>query len=71
VSSNCSESIISLPFPESLDTSQDIRRMKRLLRHAIAASQGQHRIRLQRELAALEDYERTNRQQRHGISISA
>jgi hypothetical protein len=36
----------------------DIRREKRLLRQAIAVSQGLHRIRLQRELAALEDYER-------------
>jgi hypothetical protein len=36
----------------------DIRREKRLLRQAIATSQGLHRIRLQRELAALEDYER-------------
>lgn len=40
----------------------DIRREKRLLRQAIAVSQGLHRIRLQRELAALEDYEREMRQ---------
>ncbi len=40
---------------------RDIRREKRLLRQAIAASTGPHRIRLQRELAALEDYERENR----------
>jgi hypothetical protein len=39
----------------------DIRREKRLLRQAIAVSQGLHRIRLQRELAALEDYEREMR----------
>ncbi len=42
---------------------RDIRREKRLLRQAIAASTGPHRIRLQRELAALEDYEREKRQQ--------
>ncbi|MFW9830914.1 MAG: hypothetical protein ACFFD8_03990 [Candidatus Thorarchaeota archaeon] len=42
---------------------RDIQREKRLLRQAIAASNGAHRIRLQRELAALEDYEREKRQQ--------
>jgi hypothetical protein len=42
---------------------RDIRREKRLLRQAIAASTGPHRIRLQRELAALEDYEREKRKQ--------
>lgn len=41
---------------------RDIHREKRLLRQAIAASTGPHRIRLQRELAALEDYEREKRQ---------
>jgi hypothetical protein len=41
---------------------KDIRREKRLLRQAIAVSTGSHRIRLQRELAALEDYEREKRQ---------
>ncbi len=41
---------------------KDIRREKRLLRQAIAVSSGAHRIRLQRELAALEDYEREKRQ---------
>jgi hypothetical protein len=44
------------------DPQWDIRREKRLLRRAIAASTGSHRIRLQRELAALEDYEREKRQ---------
>jgi hypothetical protein len=39
----------------------DIHREKRLLRQAIAASTGPHRIRLQRELAALEEYEREKR----------
>lgn len=47
----------------------DIRRTKRLLRQAIAASQGEHRIRLQRELAALEDYERSTRQQTQELSF--
>ncbi len=37
----------------------DIRREKRLLLKAIAATRGPHRIRLQRELAALEAYERS------------
>lgn len=41
---------------------KDIHREKRLLRQAIAVSSGSHRIRLQRELAALEDYEREKRQ---------
>jgi hypothetical protein len=40
----------------------DIHREKRLLRQAIAVSTGPHRIRLQRELAALEEYEREKRQ---------
>jgi len=40
----------------------DIHREKRLLRQAIASSTGPHRIRLQRELAALEEYEREKRQ---------
>ena len=40
----------------------DIQREKRLLLQAIAASNGPHRIRLQRELAALEEYEREKRQ---------
>lgn len=60
---------MSLSIPKNRDRSLDIHRTKRLLRQAIAASSGQHRIRLQRELAALEDYERSNRQQR--ISIGA
>ncbi len=45
------------------DPQRDLRREKRLLRQAIAASSGPHRIRLQQELAALEDYERKKRQQ--------
>ncbi len=51
---------IQKPLDE--DPQWDIRREKRLLRRAIAASSGSHRIRLQRELAALEDYEREKRQ---------
>ncbi len=47
----------------------DIRREKRLLRQAIAASIGSHRIRLQRELAALEDYEREKRQQHFELTM--
>ncbi|MFX1318671.1 MAG: hypothetical protein ACFE9D_02920 [Promethearchaeota archaeon] len=47
--------------PEELPRN-DLRREKRLLRQAIASSSGPHRIRLQRELAALEDYEREKRQ---------
>jgi hypothetical protein len=42
----------------------DIRREKRLLLKAIAATRGQHRIRLQRELAALEAYERSQHKRR-------
>ncbi|MFX1474261.1 MAG: hypothetical protein ACFFCO_02120 [Promethearchaeota archaeon] len=47
----------------------DIRREKRLLLKAIAATRGQHRIRLQRELAALEAYERGQykRYQEHSV----
>lgn len=60
---------MSLSIPKSRETSLDIHRTKRLLRQAIAASRGEHRIRLQRELAALEDYERSNRRQR--ISVGA
>jgi len=45
--------------------------MKRLLRQAIAASQGQHRIRLQHELAALEDYERSTCRRKQVISYAA
>ena len=48
---------------------RDIRREKRLLRQAIAASTGPHRIRLQRELAALEDYEREKRQQHFELTM--
>jgi hypothetical protein len=51
---------IQKPLDE--DPQWDIRREKRLLRRAIAASSGSHRIRLQREMAALEDYEREKRQ---------
>ena len=61
MSSGCSEPLETFSFVKEKVTQGDFRREKRLLLQAIAASQGKHRIRLQRELAALEDYERTNR----------
>ncbi len=61
MSSGCSEHIESIDIHSQDITSRDIRREKRLLRSAIAISQGPHRIRLQRELAALEEYERAIR----------
>lgn len=64
MSTDCVESIRNLPNLRDKPTQQDIRREKRLLRQAIAVSQGEHRIRLQRELAALENYERETRQRR-------
>lgn len=64
MSADCVESIRNLPNLRDKPTQQDIRREKRLLRQAIAVSQGEHRIRLQRELAALENYERETRQRR-------
>ncbi|MFX1562628.1 MAG: hypothetical protein ACFFDP_04900 [Promethearchaeota archaeon] len=69
MSTNCSEPIMSMSISKRIDMSIDIRRTKRLLRQAIAASQGEHRIRLQRELAALEDYERSTRQQTQELSF--
>lgn len=47
----------------------DIRREKRLLLKAIAATRGQHRIRLQRELAALEAYERNQHKRRQQDTV--
>lgn len=47
----------------------DIRREKRLLLKAIAATRGHHRIRLQRELAALESYERNQHKRRREHSV--
>lgn len=64
MSADCIESIRNLPNLRDKPTQQDLRREKRLLRQAIAVSQGEHRIRLQRELAALENYERETRQRR-------
>lgn len=64
MSADCVESIRNLPNLRDKPTQQDFRREKRLLRQAIAVSQGEHRIRLQRELAALENYERETRQRR-------
>jgi hypothetical protein len=63
VSTDCIEPIRRSSGPREDSPHRDIRREKRLLRQAIAASTGPHRIRLQRELAALEDYEREKRQQ--------
>jgi hypothetical protein len=62
LASDCSEPLGIFPAVKQTVPFEDIRREKRLLRQAIAASQGLHRIRLQRELAALEDYEREMRQ---------
>ena len=64
MSSDCSEPIRALPRIKENKTLGDFDREKRLLRHAIASSQGQHRIRLQQELAALESYERSNRRRK-------
>jgi hypothetical protein len=61
VSTNCVEVVRDHSRSRDEFPHQDIRREKRLLRQAIAASTGPHRIRLQRELAALEDYEREKR----------
>jgi len=63
VSTDCIEPIQRSSGSREDPPHRDIRREKRLLRQAIAASTGPHRIRLQRELAALEDYEREKRQQ--------
>ena len=63
VSSDCLEPLRSNQRPFDDSPHQDIRREKRLLRQAIAKASGSHRIRLQRELAALEEYEREKRQQ--------
>ena len=62
VASDCSEHLGIFHGVRQTVPLDDIRREKRLLRQAIAVSQGLHRIRLQRELAALEDYEREMRQ---------
>lgn len=61
MASDCSEPLDTFPAVKQTVPLDDIRREKRLLRQAIAVSQGLHRIRLQRELAALEDYEREMR----------
>jgi hypothetical protein len=63
VSTDCIEPIQRSSGSREDSPHRDFRREKRLLRQAIAASTGPHRIRLQRELAALEDYEREKRQQ--------
>lgn len=63
MSTDCIEPIRRSSGSREDSPHRDIRREKRLLRQAIAASTGPHRIRLQRELAALEDYEREKRQQ--------
>ncbi len=62
MSSDCIEPIRRVQRDFNEIPQWDIRREKRLLRRAIAATSGSHRIRLQRELAALEDYEREMRQ---------
>ncbi|MHA2405591.1 MAG: hypothetical protein ACXACH_02415 [Candidatus Hermodarchaeia archaeon] len=62
MSTDCMEPLRRIQKPLDEDPQWDIRREKRLLRRAIAASSGSHRIRLQREMAALEDYEREKRQ---------
>ena len=62
MSTDCIEPAQRVQRPLNDDPHRDIRREKRLLRQAIAASSGSHRIRLQRELAALEEYEREKRQ---------
>lgn len=63
MSTDCVEPIRRNQRPLENIPHWDIRREKRLLRQAIAASSGTHRIRLQRELSALEDYERKKRQE--------
>lgn len=63
MSTDCIEAVRRYSRTPDEVPQRDIRREKRLLRQAIAASNGAHRIRLQRELAALEDYERAKRQQ--------
>jgi hypothetical protein len=62
VSTDCLEPLRGNQRPFDDTPHLDIRREKRLLRQAIAKASGSHRIRLQRELAALEDYERDKRQ---------
>ena len=62
MSTDCLEPTRRIQRLPSDDPHRDIRREKRLLRQAIAASSGSHRIRLQRELASLEEYEREKRQ---------
>lgn len=61
MASDCSEPLGIFHAVKQTVPLDDIRREKRLLRQAIAVSQGLHRIRLQRELGALEDYEREMR----------
>ncbi len=68
VSTDCIDSINVLSLLE--EDNSDLRRTKRLLRRAIAASKGKHRIRLQRELAAVEDYERKSRQLTSSLIIN-
>ncbi len=68
VSTDCIDSINVLSLLE--EDNSDLRRTKRLLRRAIAASKGKHRIRLQRELAAVEDYERKSRQHTSSLIIN-
>lgn len=63
MSTECLEPLQHYSKPDNIKPLADFQREKRLLRQAIAASTGPHRIRLQRELAALEDYERKKRQQ--------
>ncbi|MFX1566534.1 MAG: hypothetical protein ACFFCH_11135 [Promethearchaeota archaeon] len=62
MSTDCLESLRGNQRPFDESPHRDIRREKRLLRQAIAISSGTHRIRLQRELAALENYERDKRE---------
>ncbi|MFX0079301.1 MAG: hypothetical protein ACFE8O_08685 [Candidatus Hermodarchaeota archaeon] len=69
MSTDCIEPIRHSSGSREDSPHRDIRREKRLLRQAIAASTGPHRIRLQRELAALEDYERDKRQQHPELTM--
>ena len=71
MSTDCLEPVRRLQRAFDETPHRDIRREKRLLRRAIAVSTGSHRIRLQRELAALEDYEREKRQRLHEQGINA
>jgi len=71
VSSGVVEPIRRIHQPSDGMPQWDIRREKRLLRRAIAASSGSHRIRLQRELAALEDYEREKREKLRERTLDA